>query len=359
MAEISERFPSVAFVCSILIFNALLSAFAILLCLAGICGAMETDALRELATGLVRLLDRNPAKRSSSAASAANLWSGPKALLPGLLPWAHRLLVVGAHPDDETLGAGALLSAWSAAGGETSVAILTNGVPDERAYFPDDWDGSAAGYRQTRRREAAEALALLGVAVERQYYSAIGDLRLLDQLHTAALWMARIMDQARPDLLLVPAWEGGHPDHDAAHLLAVTVAREDRRRPGVPQIWEYPLYSVASGAVIYGRFGSAPTAAGVELEAGGAWEPHQARKRAALARYRSQTTTLRSFPAGERMRRLPRYDYTRPPAARCVYELWGWPWDGEKVAHRCGQWLRHWRMEQRVRPLATPLPKSA
>lgn len=49
-------------------------------------------------------------------------------------------------------------------------------------------------------------------------------------------WLARFSDI---DSIHVPAWEGGHQDHDALHVLGVTLAHEDGM---LDRVRQYPLY---------------------------------------------------------------------------------------------------------------------
>ncbi|HLU67947.1 MAG TPA: PIG-L family deacetylase, partial [Kofleriaceae bacterium] len=61
-----------------------------------------------------------------------------------------RLLVIAAHPDDETIGAAALLTTFD----RCAVVHLTDGVPRDRAFWPGRAPASAEGYAARRRAEA-------------------------------------------------------------------------------------------------------------------------------------------------------------------------------------------------------------
>ena len=69
-------------------------------------------------------------------------------------PW----LILAPHPDDETLGCGALIAAISASGGRAHTAFVTDGA----GSHPDAPGWSRMRIAGLRRTEAAAALRLLG-----------------------------------------------------------------------------------------------------------------------------------------------------------------------------------------------------
>jgi LmbE family N-acetylglucosaminyl deacetylase len=225
-------------------------------------------------------------------------------------------LIVAAHPDDAVLGAGA----WAAAStGSLAVAFLTDGVPAEPQYFAPGFNDPKR-YRATRRGEAREAWRRLRPDAQ-LHFGTVTDQTLAFHLPAAGAWINALLAIVRPQRVLVPAFEGGHPDHDAANrLLAVHAAHLD--------VWEYALYSVWHGVMLRqafpdgsGRRPATPAAA-------------YAAKRHALAAYRSQRATLASCgAAAEALRPLPRHDYGQPARDEpCVYERWGWPWRARDIA---------------------------
>ncbi len=145
-------------------------------------------------------------------------WQASLSVLPEWHPPAQSTLVLAPHPDDETLGAGALIATLRARGVPVTVVAATDGenaydtVPDERAALA-----------RTREVEQQEALAVLGVAAD-----AIYRFRLRDSgLHRCEDDLtARLMDIAQPGMHLIAPWSGDfHPDHEACARAAATVAR--------------------------------------------------------------------------------------------------------------------------------------
>ena len=76
----------------------------------------------------------------------------------------NRLVVVHAHPDDESLTTGALLATWARAGGATTVVTCTRGERGEVIGTPlAHLEGDGPALAAHRVGELAAALAALGV----------------------------------------------------------------------------------------------------------------------------------------------------------------------------------------------------
>ena len=156
-------------------------------------------------------------------------------------------------------------------------------------------------------------MALLGVEPHR-----IHRLDLVDQetpLHLKALTEAcgRLIDELAPVAVITHAYEGGHPDHDAA-ALAVHLACRLREQSGrqAPVILEFAGYHDpdGSGRMATLRFlpAAVPTVA-VRLKAA-----EQDRKRRALDCYATQAELLRLFRTDrEQFRAAPRYRFAASP----------------------------------------------
>jgi LmbE family N-acetylglucosaminyl deacetylase len=125
---------------------------------------------------------------------------------------------------------------------------------------------------------------------------------------------------ADADVVVTHAYEGGHPDHDAA-AFAVQAAAQ---RTGVP-VLEMAGYHGATGSLSVGRFLPPPGEAAPETVLRLTPE-QQALKRRMLGCFVSQAQVLAAFPTGEeRLRPAPRYDFTTPPhSGRLLYETMPW-----------------------------------
>lgn len=143
---------------------------------------------------------------------------------------AERLLVLAAHPDDETLGAGGLLARAAAAGADITVIVATDG----EASHPD---ASSEPARRTLRR--IETIAALG---ELAPGAGVRFLGLPDGgLREAAVELAAALERevgSSPSGLLVvaPWWGDGHRDHRVLGEAALAL-----RQPGV-RVAGYPVW---------------------------------------------------------------------------------------------------------------------
>jgi len=226
-----------------------------------------------------------------------------------------RCLIVAPHPDDETLGAGI----WIERNRSCDIAILhlTDGSPRDPADARAAGFPSRGAYAEARRKELDEALRLAGVSpqlIRFDYVDKESDLHLPELIQR----LADLIVELRPSLVLSPAYEGGHPDHDSA-ALAVAAAR--RFTPAFRHR-EFPLYHAGpSGDLVTGEFLPCDKAYAETYVLSGA---EQAKKRAILAQFVSQRQILSQFTLlHESFRDAPAYDFGRPPhEGPLLYERW-------------------------------------
>lgn len=258
----------------------------------------------------------------------------------------QQVLIVAAHPDDETIGAGILLSRLPF----SRVLHVTDGAPRDRRFFPAFFAGHRAEYAAERRRELVAAVALAGVKKDSLDSLDIPDLEATLSLALLSRRIAARLAELRPEIVVTHAYEGGHPDHDAT-AFAVHMAAAMLHRKGLPSpaILEMALYHAQPRAtnprdLVVGSFLPNPDSAEapVVIELGPA---ERALKECMLTCFASQRAFLRKLPrqAWESFRPAPTYDFTRPPhPGPLLYELAGFPITGD-----------HWRevAEEAVREL--------
>jgi LmbE family N-acetylglucosaminyl deacetylase len=227
---------------------------------------------------------------------------------------ARSPLIVVAHPDDETIGAGAMLAELR----NPLVVHLTDGAPGDRQLVSPHFDGPREVYAAARAAEARAALAVAGVTRIRPL--GVNDQEASFDLESLMKEVDMAMRDA--DVVVTCAYEGGHPDHDAC-ALAVHAAARIRGAP----IVEMALYHARDGAFVAGEFLDGEEGEVVDLTA-----DQRARKQRMFDCYATQRDVLEQFPIGrERFRMAPHYDFTmRPHDGPLWYEILGWPMTGTR-----------------------------
>lgn len=236
-----------------------------------------------------------------------------------------RVLVVVAHPDDETVGAGALLSRLS----DIWVVHATDGAPRDPRFMARGFRGTREEYARARRRELEAAMGLVGIGPERLRCLGIADQEAVFALPRLVAEIGRAIRDVRPGAILTLAYEGGHPDHDAV-ALAVRKASQ-----GI-EVFEMPLYHAGPGTERMAVQEFLPGPAGIRL---GLSRAERDLKRRMMETFSTQEETLRAFlpPRDERFRPAPACDFTRPPHdGRLQYEIWGFPITGERWRETAG-----------------------
>ena len=233
-------------------------------------------------------------------------------------PTGLRVAVVAAHPDDETIGAGASLGLLR----NLILAHVTDGAPRSGHDARGAGHASPAAYAAARRAELGAALKVGGVEAE------LVELGVSDQGATAVMAqtarrLADLFAARRVEVVLTHAYEGGHPDHDAT---AWSVHEAVRLSPARPDVFEMLSYHAGPGGRIEtNRFLPGPEPVVVPLR-----EAERARKRAMLDCFASQAATLAAFGTGhEAFRPAPLYDFTAPPhAGPAYYDGFDWGMTG-------------------------------
>ncbi|MFE9883975.1 N-acetyl-1-D-myo-inositol-2-amino-2-deoxy-alpha-D-glucopyranoside deacetylase [Streptomyces scopuliridis] len=168
---------------------------------------------------------------------------------------ARRLLLVHAHPDDESINNGATMAKYAAEGALVTLVTCTLGeegevIPPEFAHLAADREDRLGVHRVG---ELAAAMGELGVTDHRFLggpgrFRDSGMMGLEQNDREGAFWQAPVDDAAahlvevirevRPQVLVTydPYGGYGHPDHIQAHRVAMrgaALAAEPDFRPGL------------------------------------------------------------------------------------------------------------------------------
>jgi N-acetyl-1-D-myo-inositol-2-amino-2-deoxy-alpha-D-glucopyranoside deacetylase len=152
---------------------------------------------------------------------------------------SRRLLLVHAHPDDESIGTGATMAKYAAEGAQVTLVTCTLGelgeiIPPDLAHRAWDKDNTLGEYRIG---ELAAACDALGVKDHRflggpGHWHDSGMMGTPSNDWDGAFWradldeaaglLARIIEDVRPQVLVTYDSNGfyGHPDHIQAHRVA-------------------------------------------------------------------------------------------------------------------------------------------
>jgi len=162
-----------------------------------------------------------------------------------------KLLLIVAHPDDETFGCGSVLAHATACGLESVVLCATRGElgevsgtlpPGEPASIDEDRLG------QIRVEELRAATQLLGASrVELLGWRdsgvvgepADGSLAAAPTAEVATVLAGRI-DDLRPDVVIVPEGSDGHRDHIAMCKATIAALEACEWRPTRTYLWCLP-----------------------------------------------------------------------------------------------------------------------
>ncbi len=246
-----------------------------------------------------------------------------------------RTLVVAAHPDDEVIGIGGQLVRLSS---HVHVLHVTDGAPRDMHDAHAHGFATRHAYADARRRELLGALAEAGIGPERTFVFGLADQEAAQDLVTVARRLAELLSWLRPECVVSPACEGGHPDHDAA-AFAAWAARALLRQAGqlAPAGVEFPLYHWGPEGMVTGRFlPGGPPALLVQLSPEGC-----ALKKRMVARFATQQEVLSPFCLdAERFRPAPERDFRLPPHAGPLhYERFPWGWTGLRWREQAAQAL--------------------
>jgi len=137
------------------------------------------------------------------------------------------VLVVCAHPDDESVGCGGALRLHALEGDQIVTVFLTSG---------EGGGHGEADHGATRRQEAARAARILGIGELQFWEEPDGRLRARPAL---AERLTALIEERRPELVYAPQPDDDHPDHRAAARLVRRAVAAARAKPAIRffEIW--------------------------------------------------------------------------------------------------------------------------
>jgi LmbE family N-acetylglucosaminyl deacetylase len=149
-----------------------------------------------------------------------------------------RVLVVVAHPDDESFGCGSVLASAHAAGHETVVLCATRGESGESRIHTDD----LAALREAELREAARILGVGKVLVLGHVDSGLDGTPAPGTLAAAPIAavvaeVLVVLDEVRPDVVVTLDASDGHRDHAVVRHATVAAVDAATSPPAATYLW--------------------------------------------------------------------------------------------------------------------------
>jgi LmbE family N-acetylglucosaminyl deacetylase len=148
------------------------------------------------------------------------------------------LLVVIAHPDDESFGCGSVLARAAAEGHQTAVLCATRGEAGESRIHTDD----LAALREAELRTAANILGVSAVRVLDHVDSGMsgdpqpGSLAAGDASELAAE-VRTVIDELRPDVVVTLDASDGHRDHAIIRDATLAAVATAAHPPTATYLW--------------------------------------------------------------------------------------------------------------------------
>ncbi|MEM3374740.1 MAG: PIG-L family deacetylase [Candidatus Woesearchaeota archaeon] len=136
-----------------------------------------------------------------------------KDLLRELLKIRNKILIIGPHPDDVEFSTGRLI--LKRKGKNVFVFCMSDGRKGQEIG-----NYSESEFAKIRIKESQKALKLMNLNLKNVHYFMLPDQEVMNNPFIIDK-MFIVIKNIKPDYVLIPPWEGAHPDHDATHLFSV------------------------------------------------------------------------------------------------------------------------------------------
>jgi LmbE family N-acetylglucosaminyl deacetylase len=228
--------------------------------------------------------------------------------------------VIVAHPADEIVGAGCLISKLI----DVTILHVTDGAPCDMRDVAAAGFGERADYAEARRQECLAALAMANVSEDRVVDFAIPDRTAAHCLAKLTRRIMTFLQESEADIVVTHPYEGGHPDHDAtafATHAAMRLTKENGLRP--PVLFEMALHPDKDFKAKLQEFLTDCERETTTLLLDKRAEELKRRMFACLA---TQRESLEASPIGpEKFCQYSEYDFSLPPKrGKLFYESFDW-----------------------------------
>jgi len=162
-----------------------------------------------------------------------------------------RLMMLAAHPDDESLACSIVLQQAVRAGAAIRIVYATDGEdnPWPQRVLERKWRLNASDRKRwgrLRRAEALAALHVLGVNASATCFLALPDQKLTTLLmhdcRSVLKRFANILTDWAPTDVLIPSISDTHPDHSALAVMIRLVLNESFSQETLVSRWSYAVH---------------------------------------------------------------------------------------------------------------------
>lgn len=218
----------------------------------------------------------------------------------------NRILVVGPHPDDIEFSTGRLILRRK--GRNIYTICISDGRKGQEGTAVKKVI-SEEDYSKLREKESYRALKEFNIDFNNIFFMGLPDQDIVSNPYIIdKLFM--LFRKIKPDYILIPPWEGAHPDHDAVHLFCVMAAKN--YNINFSRIIEYGSYNNYNGEFSVQEFIPKDTVQQKFIPT----KNEQKKWFSIMKLFKSQLNQQKDYipkSTFENFRVLPKYDYKKLP----------------------------------------------